>query len=181
LAFTKQHKTVMVTDYENWIGKSQAIFILEYSKMNQKAIDAARTKLREAGGEFHVVKNTLFRRALKKYGMSCPESMLEGNTIIGFAFTDPPALAKAFTELTRNNEMFKVRAGFLGDQYINAAAVKALAELPPLPVMRAQLLGVLSAPASQLVRVLAEPARSLAAVVKAHSEKSGAAEAAPAA
>ena len=46
-----------------------------------------------------------------------------------------------------------------------------LPELPPLPVVRAQLLGVLQAPASKLVRTIAEPARSLAAVFRAYSEK----------
>jgi large subunit ribosomal protein L10 len=49
--------------------------------------------------------------------------------------------------------------------------VKSLSELPPLPVVRAQLLGTLQAPASKLVRTIAEPARSLAAVFKAYSEK----------
>ncbi len=65
----------------------------------------------------------------------------------------------------------------LGTEYLTIEQVKALAELPPLPIMRAKLLGVLQAPASQLVRTLVEPARSLAAVFKAYSEK----EAAPAA
>ncbi len=53
--------------------------------------------------------------------------------------------------------------------------VKALAELPPLPVVRAQLLGVLQAPASKLVRTIAEPARSLAFVVRAYADKAQAA------
>jgi large subunit ribosomal protein L10 len=61
---------------------------------------------------------------------------------------------------------------------ISAADVKALADMPPLPVVRAQLLGVLSAPAAKLVRTINEPARGLAAVIKAHSDKT---EEAPAA
>jgi large subunit ribosomal protein L10 len=61
---------------------------------------------------------------------------------------------------------------------LNVAQVKSLASLPPLPVVRAQLLGVLQAPASKLVRTLAEPARQVAAVVKAYSEKNPATTAA---
>jgi len=64
-----------------------------------------------------------------------------------------------------------VKGGFLGKVIISETQVKALADLPPLPVMQATLLGVISAPATKLVRTLAEPARSMAAVVKAYSEK----------
>ena len=70
-----------------------------------------------------------------------------------------------------------MKGGYLDGQAISARQVKSLAELPPLPVMRAQLLGVISAPATKFVRTLAEPARSVAGVLKAYSEK----EAAPAA
>jgi large subunit ribosomal protein L10 len=56
--------------------------------------------------------------------------------------------------------------------------VKALAELPPLPVVRAQLLGTILAPASKLVRTLAEPARQVAAVLKAYADKDAAVSAA---
>ena len=72
-------------------------------------------------------------------------------------------------------EFVKVKGGFLAGQPLNTAQVKALADLPPLPVVRAQLLGVLQAPAGKLVRTIAEPARSLASVFRAYSEKAQAA------
>ena len=65
----------------------------------------------------------------------------------------------------------RIKGGYLGNKSISKAQVEALAELPPLPVMRATLLGTIMAPASKLVRTIAEPARGLAAVVKAYSEK----------
>jgi large subunit ribosomal protein L10 len=171
LAFTKQQKTEMVAQYEQWLSQSQALFLLEYSKMSMKAIDGVRTKVRDSGGEIHVVKNTLFAIALKNKGIPQPKGMLDGSTIVGFAFSDPPALAKTVQEFTKNSEVFKVKAGYLGTQPISTAEIKALADLPPLPVMRARVLGMLQAPAGKLVRTLAEPARSLAAVFKSYSEK----------
>ena len=68
-------------------------------------------------------------------------------------------------------EAVKIKGGFMGAMTLKPAEVKSLASLPPLPVMRAQLLGILQAPASKLVRTLAEPGRQLACVVKAYSEK----------
>jgi large subunit ribosomal protein L10 len=171
LAFTKDQKAEIMAAYKRWIGQSQATFMLEYNKMNMKAIDGARAKIRDSGGEFHVVKNTLFKLVLAEAGMKPVKGSLERSTIVIFAFNDAPAMAKMVGEITNKTEIFKVKSGFLGKQAIAPAQIKALADLPPLPVMRAMLLAVLQAPASRLVRILAEPARSLAAVVKAHVEQ----------
>ena len=174
MAFTKERKTEIIAQYEQWMSQSQAVFILEYKKMDMKAVGIMRAKVRDAGGELHVVKNTLFNIVLEKAGMQKPKGLLDGTTMISFAFSDPPALAKVITDSTKNSEIFKVKAGYFGKQAITAPEIKALADLPPLPVMRAKVLGMLLAPASKLVRTLAEPARSLAGVVKAYSEKSDA-------
>jgi len=170
LAFTKKHKIKMVSDYEIWLNKSQAVFMIEYKKMKVKDIDALRAKVRDTGSEAHIVKNTLMLLAMKNAGYENLKKV-EGTLLVGFAFNDPPALAKVFADSSKNSEIFKLRGGFLEKQPLSMEQVKALADLPPLPVMRAILLGVLQAPATKLVRTLAEPARSLAAVVKAYSEK----------
>ncbi len=170
MAFTKEEKSTMLAQYEDLLKKSQAVFVLEYKKMTQKDLDALRAKVREAGGEFHMVKNTLMSLALDNTGVQ-DKSVFDGASIVGFAFSDAPALAKVFNDATRNSEIFKVKGGYLGKQSIKPAQIKALADLPPLPVMRARLLGVLQAPAAQLARTIAEPGRSLASVFRAYSEK----------
>lgn len=170
MAFSKTHKTKMLSDYETWLGKSQAVFMLEYSKMTMKDVDALRAKVRETGSEAHIVKNTLMQLAMQNAGYENVKKA-EGTLLVGFAYSDAPALAKVFTDASKNSEIFKLRGGYLDKQPLAPAQVKALADLPPLPVMRATLLGILQAPASKLVRTLAEPARSLAAVVKAYSDQ----------
>jgi Ribosomal protein L10 len=172
LAFTKSKKGEFLTHYEKWLDKSQAVFVLSYEKMTMKDIDAFRAKVRETGGEAHLVKNTLFNRTLAEKGFPKTE-MFEGTSLVGFAFADVAALAKVFSEATKGSETIKVKGGYLGKEILTAKQVKSLADLPPMPVMRATLLGVISAPASKLVRTLAEPARSMAAVVKAYSDKAG--------
>jgi large subunit ribosomal protein L10 len=127
--------------------------------------------MREAGGEFHIVKNTLAKLALEKAGYSVPADYTEKSTAICFAYTEAAGFAKALLEVTKGMEAVKIKGGFMGNESLSSAQVKSLANLPPLPVMRAQLLGVLQAPAGKLVRTLAEPGRSLAYVVKAYSDK----------
>jgi large subunit ribosomal protein L10 len=171
LAFTKKEKSEMLAQYGDWLTRSQAVFMVEYKNMKQKDVDTLRLRIREIGGEMHVLKNTLFERALGDADMPKPDGLFEGTSVAGFAFTDAAGMAKVINELTRNSEVFKVKGGFLGKQAISDKEVKSLAELPALPVMRARILGMLNTPASQLARTLAEPGRSIAAVVKAYSEK----------
>jgi large subunit ribosomal protein L10 len=172
LAFTKKEKGEKSAQYEQWLEKSEAVYVLTYTKMNMKEIDAFRAKARETGSEVHLVKNTLFTRALTAKGFPA-NAFLETTSLVGFAFSDVPGLAKVFADATKGNDQIKIKGGYIGKELLTDKQVKALADLPTLPVMRAMLLGVISAPASKLVRTLNEPARSMAAVVKAYSEKAG--------
>jgi large subunit ribosomal protein L10 len=171
LAISKERKDEVLSLYADWMKRSQAVILVEYTGVKMKDLNNIRAKIRETGGEFHVVKNTLARRAFADSGMQFPSDYLVKSTAISFAFTDPALTAKALTDATKGNEFVKVKGGFMSGQALNSAQVKALADMPPLPVVRAQLLGVLQAPAGKLVRTIAEPARGLAAVLKAFSEK----------
>jgi large subunit ribosomal protein L10 len=170
LAISKQRKKELVELYEQWINRSQATILTEYLGLSMKEVDALRAKIRDAGGEFHIIKNTLGKVAFKSAGLEFPESFLEGSTAIAFAFQDTPGMAKLITEFAKTSEFVKIKGGYLEKQPISSDEIKALADLPPLPVMRAQLLGTIMAPASKLVRTLAEPARQVAAVLNSYAE-----------
>jgi large subunit ribosomal protein L10 len=171
LAISKQRKGELLTGYVDWVKRSHAVILVEYSGAKMKDLDNIRAKIRETGGEFHIVKNTLARRAFKDNGMELPKDYLVKSTAVLFAFTDPASTVKAFSDATKGSEWARVKGGFMSGQLLNTAQVKTLADLPSLPVMRARLLGALQAPARQLVRTIAEPARGLAGVIKAFSEK----------
>jgi large subunit ribosomal protein L10 len=171
LAISKERKEEVLAIYADWVKRSQAVILVEYSGAKMKDLDGIRAKIRESGGEFHVVKNTLVRRVFAENGMQFSQDSLEKSTAVSFAFTDPALTAKALNEAMKGKDFIKVKGGYMSGQTLNTAQVKALADMPPLPVVRAQLLGMLQAPAGKLVRTIAEPARGLAAVVKAFSEK----------
>ena len=178
LAISKQRKDELVTQYVKWVNQSQALIVTEYLGMSMKQVDELRAKVRDAGGEFHIIKNTLGEVALKQAGLSFPPELLEGSSAIVFAFRDAPEMAKVVNDYARTSEFVKVKGGYLENRPISAAEIVSLADLPPLPVLRAQLLGTIMAPASKLVRTLAEPARQLAAVIKAYADKDAATSAA---
>jgi len=175
LALTKQRKEEVLAQYKEWMSQSQALILMDYKGASVKDMEEARSKIREAGGEFHVVKNRLAKLALKANDLDIPEGYLENSTAIGFAFEDVASTAKALSEMAKEVEAFKFKGGYMGSEILSAEQVTALAKLPPLAVLQAQLLGVLQAPASKLVRTVAEPARGLAAVLKAYSDEPAAA------
>jgi len=166
----------MIKSYKEWLNQSQAVFVLEYTKMSMKEVDSLRGKVRDAGGQLHVVKNTLMSIVLDQAKIE--HATLEGTSLMGFAINDVPAVAKVFLDVTKNSEVYKLKGGYMDGSEVSIDNIKILAELPPLPVLRATLLGLLQAPAGKLVRTINEPARSLAYVFKAYSQP---AEGAPAA
>lgn len=173
MAISKQRKQELVNQYAAWMDQSKAMVITEYLGLTMKEIDAVRARAREIGGEFHIVKNTLYKVAFETAGVSVTEELLQGSTAVAFAFQDAPAMAKLMSELARSSDFVKIKGGFLEKQVVDAETIQMMAELPPLPVVRSQLLGTLMAPASRLVRTLAEPVRMVASVINAYAEKEG--------
>jgi large subunit ribosomal protein L10 len=171
LAISEERKKELIANYRQWLEKSQAVIVTEYIGLSMKDMDNLRSRVREAGGEFHVVKNTLGKLAFEEAGLSVPEGLFVESTAVGFAFSDPPTLAKTMINFSKTSEFIKVKGGFLDSKPLTPVEIQALAELPPLPTMRSMLLGTFLAPASQLARTIAEPARQLAAVVQAFADK----------
>lgn len=151
------------------VKDSKAAYIMSYHKMSVKTIQDLRTEAREVGGELHVVKNTLMNIALDNVGLE-NKGVFDESSIVAFAFEDAPSMAKIIDKAS-STDIFEIKGGFMDGAAIELDQIKALAKLPPMPQMRAQLLALIQAPASQLVRTIAEPARQVAAVVKAYSEK----------
>ena len=169
MAFTKEQKQELVSKYEQWLKESSAFFMLEFDKMNMAEINSLRAKAREEDSQVHVIKNTLLNIALKNAGMQLDEPLIK-TTMVGFTKENAPGLAKIFNDAAKT-DLFEFKMGYLDGELIPVENIKALAELPPLPVVRAQFLGLLTTPASKLVRTLLEPARQMAAVMKSYSEK----------
>lgn len=167
---TRQRKQELVEAYRAWLEGSSGIVLTSYSGMSVRALEDLRRKVREAGGEYHVVKNRLLALAMRQAGLDVPAGSLEGTTAVGFAGDDVPAVVKVIVETARQSEALTVKAALLEGRVYEKRQVERLAELPPLPVVRAMLLGLLQTPATRVVGVLAGSVRQVASVVKAYSE-----------
>lgn len=178
MAISKAKKQELVAQYRDWIERSQALVVTTYIGLSVPELETLRREVRSAGGEFHVLKNTLARRAFRDAGLEIETEHFLGDTAVAFAFEDAPGVAKAVVDFAKEAEAVRVKAGYLDKRLVSADEIEALAKVPPLPVVRGQLLGVIMAPASKLVRTLAEPGRQIAAVLDAYAKKDAAPEAA---
>ena len=174
MALSKERKEELVAQYQVWLKEARALILTEYTGLNMPQMDDLRSKARGSGAEFHVVKNRLGQRVFEEAGIEVPDDLFAGSTAFGIAFEDAPAIAKLIRDFGKDQPALKIKAGLMDDRLLTADQVVALADLPPLPVVRGQLLGTILAPASKLARTLAEPGRSLAQVVKAHADAAAA-------
>jgi large subunit ribosomal protein L10 len=170
LAITREKKEQLVEEYREIIERSRGLILTGYNGLTVRDTEELRAKMREVGGEFHIVKNSLAELALEAAGVPVPEGSLEGTTAIGFAEHDIPTVAKAIVDLAKERNVLQVKAGIIEGNIYLPERVEKLADLPPLPIVRGQLLGLLQAPGGSVVNTLASSVRQIVNVVKAYSE-----------
>jgi len=171
LPLTRAQKDVIIQEYIELLQQSQAVFLADYRGLTVKEMQQLRRQVREVGGQARVVKNTLFRIALERAEMPVPTDLLVGPVFAGFAVEDIPPLAKAFVEFSKEMAKFKIKGGLLEGRQIEPADVEAIAKLPPLDVLRAQLVAAIQAPLSNLVSVISAPMREIVYVLQARAEQ----------
>lgn len=168
-------KAATVEEIKAKLTSSSAVILSDYRGLTVKEMQDLRTKLREAGGDVKVYKNTLTELALRELALPDMDEMLQGPTLFTFAVGDPVAPAKAIVDFARDHKQLEVKGGFIDRQVVGAQSVKALASLPSREQLVAKLLGTMNSPMSQFVRVLNGPAAAFARVLGAIAEQKQAA------
>jgi len=148
-------KVELVSELRALVGLTTAAILTDYRGLSVAELTELRKKLRDADAEYRVVKNTLFKLAA---GDSMPIAemgeFLTGPTAIGFAKSDPVAVAKILLDYARDHKALSVKAGVMDGRVLSAAQVDALSKTPPREVLLSQMLGSLQAPISGFVGTL---------------------------
>ncbi len=166
-------KQAIVADLTNKLQNAAAGVLVDYKGITVAEDTALRAELRKNNVEYAVVKNTLLRFAVNNCGMNELDSLLNGTTSVAICQDDPVAPARVINDFAKKIDgRFEIKGGFMDGKAMPLDEVLALANIPPLPVLQAQVLGTMLAPIS-----------GLACVLKQIAEKQGAPaeEAAPAA
>jgi len=171
----KQSKEALVAEFSAKLKEAKAAFLADYRGLDVDQANDLRNKLRDAGVEYRVVKNTLLRLASKDTESECLNEYLSGPTSIALVNEDPVAPAKALVEFAKKNEAFELKAGMLDGKLLAVADIRALAELPSREELLAKMLGSMSAPASNFVGVLAAVPRTFVQALSAIKDQKDAA------
>jgi large subunit ribosomal protein L10 len=159
LSLNLDEKKAIVAEVSAQVANAQAIIIAEYRGMEVGQMTQLRAKTRESGVYFHVIKNSLVRRAVADTPYAGLAQHMVGPLAYGIS-TDPVAAAKVLHEFSRDNEKFVIKVGAIGEQVISRDEITALAVLPSRDELLARLLGTMQAPIAKFVQTLNEvPAR----------------------
>lgn len=171
----RAQKAEMIADLSDRFSRAKAAFLVDFKGINVENVTKLRKQLSSMNAEMRVVRNTLAKLALKDRpadSKALAEQLVGTNAVI-FAYEDVGASAKALSEFAKEVEELVVKCGVMEGSALDEAKIKYLATLPPKEVLRAQLLGLLAAPASKFVRVLNEVPSSFVRVLNTYKEKKG--------
>lgn len=159
-------KIQKVEKLSNELNSASMIIVVHYHGITVSEIETMRKNFRNNGVSFQIIKNRLMKIAIDGSEFSVGEALFSGPSAIAYS-SDPISVAKSVIESVKQNTKLKLIGGIFESEVINADKIRLLASLPSKDEVRAQLLRVISAPATKLVRVINEPATSLVRVTKA--------------
>ena len=167
----RSEKQYISKEYLERLNSSPFFIVMDYRGLTVTNFTELRSRLRGAGSEMHVVKNSIFRVAAKEAGLADLKGVLTGQVAVVTGQQDVSAAAKVIKTFTTEFSKGQMQFGYLKDQRLEGKDLMELADLPSLEVLRGTLLGTIQAPAGQLVRLLNTPGSQLARALQARVDK----------
>ena len=170
----RAQKAEAIEGLKSVFADSGAVVVTHYLGLTVAEMTDLRTRLRKEGAQLKVVKNTLAQKALDGSIGEAGDALFTGPVAIAYG-PDPVSAAKAVAQYAKDNDKLSIVGGFMGETVLDQNGVKSLATLPSLDQIRAQLIGLINAPATKVAAVLQAPAGQLARVFNAYATKDEAA------
>ena len=168
----RAEKARVIEELGSVFGEAGVVVVTHYKGLTVAEVSDLRARMRAVGAAFRVTKNKLAQRALDGTPFAAMAPLFDGPTAIAFS-KGPTAAPKIVHEYGKRNEKLQIVGGGLAGTLLDAASVRALADLPSLDELRGRLLGLLNAPASRLVGVLQAPSGQVARALSARAEQLG--------
>lgn len=164
-------KTILVDEVGAFLDKSDYVFLADFQRVTVAETEKLRTILADLGAEFHVVKNRILKIAAGERQIEVPEENYSGPTAIVVGGDNAPGVAKALEKFFKDHKKLEVKGGSLEKSALTVDQITELAKLPPVEILKAQLLGLLIQPASQMVRIIQAVPQGLLNVLQAKVDK----------
>lgn len=165
MALTRTDKEQMLAEYEQGLAKAPHAFLLGYQGITVPQVTELRNRVRQNGGEYVVVKNTLALRAIDSQALGQLKDHFVGPTAVVFSLKDPVSVAKALTDFAKDVPAIQFKAGLVEGRAVPAEQIKDIASLPSREELIAKLLFLLQSPVTRFARVLAAVPQQFVAVL----------------
>ena len=156
----REEKKYLIAEVEGHLKKSDYVFLANYEKATVENVAKLRNKLTSEGAEFHVVKNSSLRVAAQSLGLPEVDQWLKGQTAIITGGTNPTGVAKILKDFFKDSQKIVVKGGIFEKKAVDGTVIDQLADIPPVNVLKSQLLGLMKTKPQQL-----------AALIKAYADK----------
>ncbi len=148
-------KSQLVSEITEKMEKSSSVIVVDYKGLTVEEVTELRKKMREAGVDYKVYKNTLVRRAAKTVGIEQFDDVnLVGTNAIAFGYEDPVAPARILKEFMETNPKLQLKMGIVEGEFYNESQIVEFASIPSREVLIAKLLGSLKAPISDFAYLI---------------------------
>jgi len=161
----KNDKQRDLDELKKTLAENKNFFVTSYEKLTVRQDFQLRKTVREAGGNYRVVKNNIAAKASVGTPTGDLLADLKGMTSLAYTAKDPVALAKALTKYSKENAQFTFKAGMVEGRVIDIKAISELASMPPKEEIYAKLLYLINATATRLVTCINGVGRNLAVVL----------------
>ena len=167
----QQYKIDKVNEFSAKLQDKKNIILTNYSGLSVNDMDQLRDQLRDKGVDYKVIKNTLFKRALKEKGYQEVDDYLKGPIAVAFTGSDLSEAAKIFKNFKKDHENFNYTLGIMDNVVYGENNIKRIADIPSKEVLISQIMSLLNSPATKLAIIANQVTASLARAIKAVSEK----------
>jgi large subunit ribosomal protein L10 len=167
----RQDKAQIIEQLHEKAARANIAVVTDFKGMGVEEMTLLRAKLREAGVDYQVVKNTLARLALTDTSHVVLNERLKENCAVALGYDDPVALAKALSEFAKGSKKLALRYGSLEGKFLDEEGVKQLAMLPSKPELLGKLLGTMNAVPTNFVGVFAAILRNFLYALNAIKEQ----------
>lgn len=170
-----ENKKAIAEELHKKFSEAKVVIVTDYKGLDVGSINSLRRKLREAGIEYRVAKNSLFARASIDTGVEKIKGWFTGPNAVALSYEDPVAPAKVLTDFAKDNAKLEIKVGVMEGDELDVNAIKALSSLPSREVLLGQVLSAMNAVPTSFVRTLSAVPGQFLNVLQALKDKKEAA------
>ena len=167
---SKEKKKVYIEEMKNFFTKNSSVFVTHYQGLTVKDVEKLKSEMRNNGIMFKITQNRITKLAIKGTKFKKLENLFSGPTAVAFS-DDAISSAKILTKFAKSNSNLKIIGGIMEEEPLSLEDVEKIATLPTLNEARANIVGILSAPAQKIMSILLAPGSKIAILAHAKSKK----------